>query len=166
MKAADLADEGMNDGSAGRRSGWRACFLRCWAWFMILPVFALYAEHLRGNTAGAGGTGHRHLRFQPGAVPDSLRVPVRPLWPQADDLSRPGDFRPGQRRRGDWPIPMWGVILGRALQGGGAVSAAVMALAGGSDPRGPSGFKVMAVIASPWESASRSPVSMIPGAGC
>ena len=56
MKAGDLMGEGMT-ADERRAAFWLAGVfsLRMLGLFMILPVFALYAEHLRGNTPALAG---------------------------------------------------------------------------------------------------------------
>ena len=109
-----------------------------------MPVFALYAEQLRGNTPALA------------AWPSAFTVSARRLF------QIPFGFlsdRYGRKRMiyigllifalgsvvAALADSIWGVILGRALQGGGAVSAAVMALAADLT-REEYRIKVMAVI--------------------
>ena len=56
MKAADLTHDGMT-ADERRAAFWLASVfsLRMLGLFMILPVFALYAERLRGNTPALAG---------------------------------------------------------------------------------------------------------------
>src|SRR5210317_676277 len=101
--------------------------LRMLGLFLILPVFALYAEQLQGNTAfltgvaiGAYGLTQAVFQIPFGLLSDKFgRKPVIAagllifaigsiVAAMADSIS--------------------GVILGRALQGAGAIAAAVMAL--------------------------------------
>ena len=102
--------------------------LRMLGLFLILPVFALYAEQLQGNTAfltgvaiGAYGLTQAVFQIPFGLLSDKFgRKPVIAagllifaigsiVAAMADSIS--------------------GVILGRALQGTGAIAAAVIALA-------------------------------------
>ena len=112
--------------------------------FLILPVFALYAEELAGVTPllvglaiGAYGLTQALLQIPFGMLSDHIgRKPViigglvifaigSVIAAQADSI--------------------WGVILGRTIQGSGAIAAAVMALAADLT-REQNRMKVMAVI--------------------
>lgn len=129
MKAAGLTPEQM---TAGER--WAAFWLagifslRMLGLFMILPVFALYAEHLRGNTPALAGLAIGIYGFSQAL----FQIPFGFL---SDRYGRKRMiylglliFAAGSAVAA-LADSIWGVILGRALQGGGAVSAAVMALA-------------------------------------
>lgn len=129
MKAAGSMHEGM---TATER--WAAFWLasvfslRMLGLFMILPVFALYAETLRGNTPTLAGLaigvyGFSQALFQ---IPFGLlsdRYGRKPIIYLGLLIFALGSMVAALSDS------IWGVILGRALQGGGAVSAAVMALA-------------------------------------
>ena len=102
--------------------------LRMLGLFMILPVFALYAENLRGHTPALAGLAIGIYGFSQAL----LQIPFGLL---SDRYGRKRmiylgllifALGSGVAALAD---SIWGVILGRALQGGGAVSAAVMALA-------------------------------------
>ncbi len=102
--------------------------LRMLGLFMILPVFALYAENLHGHTPALAGLAIGIYGFSQAL----LQIPFGLL---SDRYGRKRmiylgllifALGSGVAALAD---SIWGVILGRALQGGGAVSAAVMALA-------------------------------------
>lgn len=96
--------------------------------FMILPVFALYAEHLEGSThalfglaIGIYGLTQAVLGIPFGMLSDKCgRKPIIMLglliFAAGSVVAALSDS-------------IYGVILGRALQGSGAIAAAVMALA-------------------------------------
>ncbi|HRF62312.1 MAG TPA: MFS transporter [Candidatus Competibacter sp.] len=102
--------------------------LRMLGLFMILPVFALYAEHLRGNTPALSGLAIGIYGFSQAL----FQIPFGFL---SDHYGRKRIIYIGLLifAAGSMVAALadsiYGVILGRALQGGGAVSAAVMALA-------------------------------------
>lgn len=102
--------------------------LRMLGLFMILPVFALYAEQLRGNTPALAGLAIGVY----GLSQALLQIPFGLL---SDRFGRKRIIYLGLLIFALGSVvaaladSIWGVILGRALQGGGAVSAAVMALA-------------------------------------
>lgn len=102
--------------------------LRMLGLFMILPVFALYAEHLRGNTPALAGLAIGIYGFSQAL----FQIPFGFL---SDHYGRKRIIYIGLLifAAGSMVAALadsiHGVILGRALQGGGAVSAAVMALA-------------------------------------
>lgn len=102
--------------------------LRMLGLFMILPVFALYAEHLRGNTPALAGLAIGIYGFSQAL----FQIPFGFL---SDRYGRKHMIYIGLLIFAIGSVvaaladSIYGVILGRALQGGGAVSAAVMALA-------------------------------------
>jgi len=118
--------------------------LRMLGLFLILPVFALYAEHLEGVTPmlvglaiGAYGLTQALLQIPFGMLSDHIgRKPVilggLLIFAIGSVVAAMADS-------------IWGVILGRALQGSGAIAAAVMALAADLS-REQHRTKVMAVI--------------------
>jgi len=102
--------------------------LRMFGLFLILPVFALYAPALEGATPlliglalGIYGLTQAVLQIPMGMVSDRWgRKPVIAaglvVFAVGSVVAATADG-------------IWGVIIGRALQGGGAIAAAVMALA-------------------------------------
>lgn len=102
--------------------------LRMLGLFMILPVFALYAEQLHGNTPALAGLAIGVY----GLSQALLQIPFGLL---SDRFGRKRIIYLGLLIFALGSVvaaladSIWGVILGRALQGGGAISAAVMALA-------------------------------------
>ena len=96
--------------------------------FLILPVFALYAEHLAGTTPllvgiaiGAYGLTQAILQVPFGMISD--RIGRKPVIIAGLLLFAIGSVIAA---RAD---TIWGVIVGRAIQGSGAIAAAIMALA-------------------------------------
>ncbi len=101
--------------------------LRMFGLFMILPVFAIYAEGLRGVThtlmgiaLGAYGLTQAALQIPFGMLSDRIgRKPViiggLLLFAVGSAIAAMADS-------------VWQVIIGRAVQGSGAIAAAVMAL--------------------------------------
>ncbi|HAS50251.1 MAG TPA: MFS transporter [Gammaproteobacteria bacterium] len=102
--------------------------LRMLGLFMILPVFALYAEQLQGNTPALAGLAIGIYGF-------SQAIFQIPFGFLSDHYGRKRMIYIGLLIFAVGSVvaaladSIWGVILGRALQGGGAISAAVMALA-------------------------------------
>jgi len=102
--------------------------LRMLGLFLILPVFALYAEHLQGVTPmlvglaiGAYGLTQAMLQIPFGMLSD--RIGRKPVIMGGLLLFAIGSVIAAMSDN------IWGVILGRAIQGSGAIAAAVMALA-------------------------------------
>lgn len=129
MKVSGLIDEPMT-ASERQAAFWLAGVfaLRMLGLFMILPVFALYAEHLEGNTPALAGLAIGIYGF-------SQAIFQIPFGFLSDRYGRKRMIYLGLLVFALGSIvaamadSIGGVILGRALQGGGAVSAAVMALA-------------------------------------
>ena len=129
MKASSFTDAGMTSDER-RAAFWLAGVfsLRMLGLFMILPVFALYAEHLRGDTPTLAGLAIGIYGFSQAL----FQIPFGFL---SDRYGRKRMIYIGLLIFAAGSVvaaladSIWGVILGRALQGGGAVSAAVMALA-------------------------------------
>lgn len=102
--------------------------LRMLGLFLILPVFALYAEHLDGVTPlligtaiGAYGLTQAVLQIPFGMLSDRIgRKPViiigLLIFAAGSVVAASADT-------------IWGIIAGRLLQGSGAIAAAIMALA-------------------------------------
>jgi MFS family permease len=102
--------------------------LRMFGLFMILPVFALYAESLTGVTPllmgtamGIYGLTQTVLQIPFGMASD--RVGRKPVIAAGLVIFAMGSIVAAMS------TTIYGVIFGRALQGAGAVAAAVMALA-------------------------------------
>lgn len=129
MKAADPTSERMTVDER-RAAFWLAGVfsLRMLGLFMILPVFALHAEQLHGNTPTLAGLAIGIYGF-------SQAICQIPFGFLSDRYGRKRIIYAGLLIFALGSVvaalasSIWGVILGRALQGGGAVSAAAMALA-------------------------------------
>ena len=101
--------------------------LRMLGLFLILPVFALYAEHLDGVTPtliglalGAYGLTMALLQIPFGMLSD--RIGRKPVITVGLIIFAIGSVVAASSH------DIWGVIFGRALQGAGAIAAAMMAL--------------------------------------
>src|SRR3982751_2165326 len=105
--------------------------LRMLGMFVILPVFAIYAEHLQGGdnltlvgiALGAYGLTQAILQIPFGWLSD--RYGRKPIIYFGPALFAAGSFVAASAANIYW------VIFGRVIQGAGAISAAVMALAAG-----------------------------------
>ena len=101
--------------------------LRMMGLFMILPVFALYAEELEGNTPALVGIAIGIY----GLTQAALQIPFGML---SDRIGRKKIITFGLLIFAVGSVvaamadSIYGVILGRALQGSGAIAAAIMAL--------------------------------------
>ncbi len=118
-------------GSQERRAGISLATIyafRMFGLFLILPVFALYAEHLPGATPlltglaiGAYGLTQALLQIPFGMISD--RIGRKPVIAAGLIIFALGSLLAASADH------MATVILGRALQGAGAIAAALMALA-------------------------------------
>jgi MFS family permease len=129
MKVDGLTGERMTIGERQAAFWLAGVFsLRMLGLFMILPVFALYAEHLCGNTPALAGLAIGIYGFSQAL----FQIPFGFL---SDHYGRKRMIYFGLLIFALGSVvaaladSIWGVILGRALQGSGAVSAAVIALA-------------------------------------
>ncbi len=118
--------------------------LRMLGLFMIFPVFSLYARHLEGSTPlliglalGIYGLTQSVLQIPFGWASD--RLGRKPVITGGLVLFALGSAVAAVSHT------IWGVVLGRAVQGSGAIAAAVMALAADLT-REEQRTKVMAVI--------------------
>lgn len=102
--------------------------LRMLGLFIILPIFALYAEHLPGGEShfligvalGAYGLTQAILQIPAGWMSD--RYGRKPVIIVGLLLFALGSFIAA------WADSIYGIIFGRVIQGAGAINAAVMAL--------------------------------------
>ena len=95
--------------------------------FMIYPVFAAYAGSAGRRESLPDRRGARYLWPDAGAAADSIRPVVGPGRPQGHDRLRArfcSARQCGRRVSGS----IGGVIIGRALQGTGAVGSVILAL--------------------------------------
>ncbi len=118
--------------------------LRMLGLFLIMPVFALYAEELEGVTPllvgvaiGAYGLTQALLQIPLGMLSD--RIGRKPVIIAGLLLFALGSVVAASS------ATIWGVILGRAIQGSGAIAAVIMALAADLS-REESRTRMMAVI--------------------
>jgi len=101
--------------------------LRMLGLFLILPVFALYAEGLKGVTPALVG-------MALGAYGFTMAILQIPFGWLSDRIGRKPVITAGLLIFAAGSIvaaladSIWGVIIGRALQGAGAIAAAMMAL--------------------------------------
>lgn len=102
--------------------------LRMLGFFLIVPVFALYAENLRGSTPFLIGCAIGMY----GATQTLLQIPFG-WW--SDRFGRKKIITIGLvifaigSAIASASHSIWGVIIGRAIQGGGAIASPLMALA-------------------------------------
>ncbi len=128
MNERQPADRNMTRAEARTAASMAGIYaLRMLGLFMILPVFALYSEHLDGATPalaglaiGIYGMTQAFLQIPFGLLSDRIgRKPVIVfgllVFALGSVMAASADT-------------IWGVIAGRAMQGAGAIAAAVMAL--------------------------------------
>ena len=101
--------------------------LRMLGLFLVLPVFSLYAMKLQNATPFLMWTGYGNLWINAGDVADPLWTLVRPIGRKPVillglSLFILGSFIAAYATSIEW------MVVGRALQGGGAVGSALMAL--------------------------------------
>jgi MFS family permease len=120
----------MTRGERRATTGLAAIFgLRMLGMFVILPVFALYAEKL------PGGSSHTLVGIALGEYALSQAILQVPFGWASDRFSRKGTIVVGLvifalgSFLAAWAPDIWWTIAGRTLQGAGAISAAVIALA-------------------------------------
>ncbi len=95
--------------------------------FMVLPVLTTYGMALQGASEALIGLAIGIYGLGAGNIPYSLWLALRPSGSQTADCRRAADVCARQHHRRPLPLHL-GIILGRALQGSGAIAAAVMAL--------------------------------------
>ncbi len=129
MSVAPLERQSMTPGEMRSAFSLAGIFsLRMLGLFMILPVFALYSEKLDGATPalmglaiGAYGATQALLQIPFGLLSD--RLGRKPVIAAGLILFALGSVVAAMS------TSIYGIILGRAIQGSGAIAAAVMALA-------------------------------------
>jgi len=122
------ADQGMTRAEARTAASMASIYaLRMLGLFMILPVFALYSEELDGATSalaglaiGIYGLTQAFLQIPFGLLSD--RIGRKPVIVFGLLVFALGSVMAANADS------IWGVIAGRAMQGAGAIAAAVMAL--------------------------------------
>ncbi len=145
VEQAEKKQQGMNSQESRAAFSLAGIYsLRMLGLFLILPVFAIYAEHLDGVTPmlvglaiGAYGLTQALLQIPFGMLSD--RIGRKPVILGGLLIFAIGSVVAAMADS------IWAVVLGRALQGSGAIAAAVMALAADLS-RDEHRTKVMAVI--------------------